>query len=93
MEVISSSARHLETPPGGGVSGSEAARTGISERHGSESKQRNRKNLSDDDLPHQLRRYLLAAVNKQQWAGGQTSCPVGSVCWLDGCQFESLGCF
>lgn len=48
------------------------------------------KNLSDDDLPHQLRRYLLAAVNKQQQAGGQTSCPVG---WLDGCQFESLGCF
>lgn len=46
------------------------------------------KNLSDDDLPHQLRRYLLAAENKQ-WAGGQTSCPVG---WLDGCQFESLGC-
>lgn len=49
-----------------------------------------KKNLSDDDLPHQLRRYLLAAVNKQQWAGGQTSCPVG---WLDGCQLESLGCF
>lgn len=47
------------------------------------------KNLSDDDLPHQLHRYLLAAANKQQWAGGQTS-PVGR---LDGCQFESLGCF
>lgn len=25
----------------------------------------------------------------RQWAGGQTSCPVR---WLDGCQFESLGC-
>lgn len=55
-----------------------------------ETKQRNKKNLSDDDLPHQLCRYLLEAENKQQWAGGQTSCPVG---WLDGFQFESPGCF
>lgn len=46
----------------------------------------NKKNLSDDDLPHQLCRYLLEAENKQQWAGGQTGCPVG---WLDGFQFES----
>lgn len=46
----------------------------------------NKKTLSDDDLPHQLCRYLLEAENKQQWAGGQTGCPVG---WLDGFQFES----
>lgn len=35
-----------------------------------------KKNLLDDDLPHQLHRYLLTVANKQQQAGGQTS-PVG----------------
>lgn len=55
-----------------------------------EANHRNKEDLSDDDLPHQLCRYLLEAVNKQQWAAGKTSCPVG---WLDGFQFESPGCF
>jgi len=48
-------------------------------------------NLSDDDSPHQLRRYLLAAVNKLRRAAGQTGRPVGR--GLDGCQLDSLGWF